>query len=49
MNDYCDCCGEMLKNGEPRYVFPGGYVICEECINDWVDEHYRKKGETDHA
>ena len=48
MNDYCDCCGEMLKNGE-RYVFPGGYVICEECINDWVDEHYQKEGATDRA
>ena len=47
MNDYCDCCGEMLKNGEPRYVFPGGFVICEECVDEWVDDHYREEGVID--
>lgn len=47
MNDYCDCCGEKLENAEPRYVFPGGFVICEECMHEWVDDHYREEGVID--
>ena len=47
MNDYCDCCGEALENAEPRYVFPGGLVICEECMQEWVDDHYREEGVID--
>ena len=47
MNDYCECCGEAIADREPRYVFPGGYTVCEECVGRWVEENYRESGVID--
>ena len=46
--DYCAQCDEPIYAEDERYEFPDGYVVCTECLLDWVDRYHRY-GEVDHG
>ena len=43
----CDCCGRSIYGsdythyGDSFYEIEDAY-ICEDCLKEWCDEHYRK-------
>lgn len=34
-------CGEEIELEDEYYVVPGGDLICEFCIDDWVKQFHR--------
>ena len=38
---YCDDCGEGIVAGESYYDI-GGDVICDRCIDDYVELNFRR-------
>ena len=38
----CECCGEPIQD-EDLYDFEDGYLICEECVDEYIKERYKKK------
>ena len=38
----CECCKEHIQT-EDLYDFENGYLICPDCVSDWIDEHYKKR------
>lgn len=46
---YCDYCESPILMEEEYYQVPGGVLICEDCIDLWVDQfhHYGEIDLTD--
>jgi hypothetical protein len=40
----CECCGEPIQT-EDLFDFENGYLVCEECVLDFINEKYRNKTE----
>lgn len=40
----CEHCGEAIQ-GEDLYDFEDGYLICEDCVIEYINERYKKKTE----
>ena len=41
----CKYCGEAILSGEPRYEFPDGEVVHDDCVIGYVRERYHRGGE----
>ena len=41
----CEHCGEAVLSGEPRYEFPDGEVVHDDCVIGYVRERYHRDGE----
>jgi hypothetical protein len=44
---YCEVCEEPIELEDEHYVFPGGYLVCTECADEWVRANYHRYGEVD--
>lgn len=43
----CACCGEPVMKYEDRYELPDDDIVHDDCILDYIREHFFKYGEGD--
>ena len=38
----CEHCGEPIQD-EDLFDFQDGYLVCEECVSEYIEEKYKRK------